>query len=68
MDENISTHLAALHAAWQRYARTAEEQLDPVRPTIDILHTVFDLRRSPILGTRCPAERCRCHRSDAARI
>jgi hypothetical protein len=28
MDENISTHLAALNAAWQRYARTAEEQLD----------------------------------------
>ncbi|SRR5258708_7764457 len=29
MEKNISTHLAALNAAWQRYARAAEEQLNP---------------------------------------
>ncbi len=29
MNEDIRTHLTALNAAWQRYARTAEEQLDP---------------------------------------
>lgn len=29
MNEQIHTHLAALNTAWQRYARTAEEQVDP---------------------------------------
>jgi hypothetical protein len=29
MNKTIRTHIAALNAAWQRYARTADEQLDP---------------------------------------
>jgi hypothetical protein len=29
MNEKIRTHVAALNTAWQRYARTADEQLDP---------------------------------------
>jgi hypothetical protein len=37
------------------------------RPTTDILHTVFVLRRSPTVGTRCSGESCRYHRSVAAR-
>jgi hypothetical protein len=28
MNEEIRMHVAALNAVWQRYARTAEEQLD----------------------------------------
>jgi hypothetical protein len=35
VNERIRTHLAALHAAWQRYMRTAGEQLDPV--TVEVL-------------------------------
>lgn len=30
MNAAIHSHLAALNAAWQRYARTMEAQLDPV--------------------------------------
>src|SRR5258708_18639446 len=30
MHEEISTHVAALNAAWQRYARAIEQQLDTV--------------------------------------
>jgi transposase-like protein len=36
-------------------------------PTIDILHTVFVLRRSPTVGTRCSGGSCRYHRFVAAR-
>jgi hypothetical protein len=45
-----------------------EDQLDPVRPSLDILHTVFVSRRSLILGIHCTAERSRCRHSGAARI
>ena len=30
MNEDIRKHLAALNAAWQRYARAREQQLDTV--------------------------------------
>jgi hypothetical protein len=35
MNTAIRSHLAALNAAWQRYARTMEAQLDPV--TVEVL-------------------------------
>jgi len=48
--------------------KDAIAQVDAVRPAIDILHTVFELRGSPMLGTRCLGGRCRCRHSGAARI
>lgn len=39
----------------------------PERPITNILHTVFVLRRSHILGIRCSGERCRSRRIGAAR-
>lgn len=37
------------------------------QPITNILHTVFVLRRSHILGIRCSGERCRSRRIGAAR-
>jgi len=52
----------------QHKTRSVEEQeLHPVAPTTDILHTVFDMRRSHIRGIRCSATRCRSRGIAAAR-
>lgn len=39
MNEDIHKHLAALNAAWQRYARAREQQLDTV--SMDALNRDF---------------------------
>jgi len=43
------------------------DDLDPVSPTTDILHTVLVSRRSPIRGIRCLGARCGFRRIGAAR-
>jgi transposase len=43
------------------------DDLHPVGPTTDILHTVFDLRPSLTLGIRCSGVDCRSRRFAAAR-
>ncbi|UGY12332.1 hypothetical protein HAP48_0027020 [Bradyrhizobium septentrionale] len=53
----------------QHQARSIPDQnFDPVRPTPDILHTVFEARQSHIRGIPFLDERFKSHRSDAARI
>jgi hypothetical protein len=75
----VATKPVDFHRGADGHAALAREQLqhDPfwddlylpleAGPITDILHIVFVLRRSPIVGIRCLGGCCRFHRFGAAR-